>query len=105
MLYKTIVLEMLQDRPQLHDELRRQKLLLKTMEFYAGELKSLHEGWKQHMAETRPESDESQIASQALELALQELEDSLPSASSSEGEDRPSLDDLTTFLTAHTPTE
>ena len=105
MLYKTMVLELLQDRPQLHKRLRREKMLLGAMEFYARELKTLHEGWKQHLAETRPDSDESQIASEALEMALKELEDSLPSASSSEDEDRPSLADLMTYLRAHTPSE
>ncbi len=105
MLYKTIVLELLKQQPRLHDELRRQKMLLKTMEYFANELKSLHEGWKQHLAETRPEIDPSQIASEAMELALKELQDSLPSDSSSEDEHRPALDDLMTFLSAHTPAE
>jgi hypothetical protein len=105
MLYKTIVLELLQSRPQLHEKLRQEKMLLKTMEFYSGQLKSLHEGWKQHLSQTRPQSDPIQIASEARELALQELEDSLPSASSSEDEDRPSLDDLMTYLRTHTPAE
>jgi hypothetical protein len=103
MLYKTMVLEILQDCPQLHRRLRQEKMLLKTMEFYASALKSLHEGWKARLAEIRPGSDPSQIASQALELALKDLQGSLPSASSSEDEDRPSLDDLMTYLRAHMP--
>ena len=77
-------------------------MLLGTMEFYAHELKTLHEGSKRALSDTRPGCDESQIASEALELAL-ELEDSLPSDSSSEDEDRPSLDDVMTFLRRHTP--
>lgn len=103
MLYKTMVLELLQQRPQLHQRLRQEKMLLGTMEFYARELKALHEGWKHKLAETRPGSDPSQIASEALELALKELEGCLPSASSSEEAERPSLDDLMTFLRARTP--
>jgi hypothetical protein len=103
MLYKTMVLELLEQRPEMYEQLRRQKMLLPTMDFYANELKGLHEGWKQHLAETRPASDESQIASQALDLALNELEVCLPGDSSPQDEDRPTLDDLMTFLRAHTP--
>jgi hypothetical protein len=103
MLYKTMVLELLEQRPQMHEQLRRQRMLLPTMEFYARELKALHQGWKQHLAETRPGSDESQMASEALEIALQELEGCLPSASSPQDENRPTLDDVMTFLRAHTP--
>ena len=98
MLYKTIALELLQDRPQIQEKLRQQRMLLPAMEYYAGELKALHEAWKEHLAETNPEGDESQIASQAMELALKELEAILPSASSSEDEDRQSLDDFMTYL-------
>lgn len=103
MQYKTMVLELLQQRPRIHDRLRQQRMLLPMMEFYARELKDLHEGWTQHLAETNPDTGEGQIASQALEMALQELEGSLPGDSSPQDEDRPTLDDLMTFLSAHTP--
>ena len=75
-------------------------MLLKAMEFYARMLKDMHESRKLYLAQARPGSDESQIASEALEMALKDLEDSLPSVSSSEDGDRPSLDDLMTFLRA-----
>jgi hypothetical protein len=101
MLYKTIVLELLQGRPEVHEQLRRQKMLLATMEFYAAELKELHEAYKQELAEMKPGSGEKQIESQAMELALKELEGIFPSGSSSE--ERPSLDDFMTYLREHTP--
>lgn len=103
MLYKTMVLEMLRDRRPLHEKLRQEKILLGTMEFYARELKARHEAWKQQLSEMRPGSDPSQIASEALEIALKELEDSLPSDSSTEDADRPSLDDCMISLRDHTP--
>jgi hypothetical protein len=103
MLYKTIVLELLQNRPAVHEKLRRQRMLLRTMEFYASELKDLHEAWKLHLSETTPESDQSQIGSQALELALKELEGLLPSDTSSEEADQPSLDDFMTYLRDRIP--
>ncbi|HTU89416.1 MAG TPA: hypothetical protein VMF69_04905 [Gemmataceae bacterium] len=101
--YKTIVLELIQHRPEMHERLRKQRMLLPTMEHYAGKLKDLHEAWMQQLSEANPGSGEIQIASRAMELALKELEDSLPSASSSEDEEPPSLDGLMTFLRAHTP--
>jgi hypothetical protein len=103
MLYKTMALELLQNRPKLHRQLKRRKMLRGAMEFYAKELKSLHQGWKQQLSQTRPGSDESQIASEALEMALKDLEDSLPTASSSEDGDQPTLDELMTRLRARTP--
>jgi hypothetical protein len=51
------------------------------VKFYARALKDRHEAWKEHLAQARPGSD-SQITSEALELALHELvEDCLPTAS------------------------
>ncbi|MHB1422992.1 MAG: hypothetical protein ACYC3I_07320 [Gemmataceae bacterium] len=49
-----MVLELLQSRRPLHHKLRQEKTLLPTMEFYASELKDLHEAWKQHLSESRP---------------------------------------------------
>ena len=39
MQYKTIILELLQQRPQMHEQLRKERKLLPTMERYARELK------------------------------------------------------------------
>jgi hypothetical protein len=104
MLYKTIVLELLKDRPEIHEKLCQKQMLLRAMEYYARKLKELHEAWKQHLSQTSRNADQSQIASQAMELALHDLEDILPSASSSEAADRPSLDDFLNFLLEqHTP--
>lgn len=103
MRYKTMVLELIQGRRQLHKMLRQARILLQTMERYARELKELHEAWKQHLSATSPSSDESQIASQALELALKELEGCLPSDSSTEEGERPTLDDFLTHLRDRTP--
>ena len=103
MLFKTIVLELLRQRPELHEQLRSQRLLLPTLERYASELKTSHETWKSLLAQANPYSDESQIASQALEMALKELEDRLPSASPPEENDPLSLEGAMTFVRRHTP--
>jgi hypothetical protein len=79
MKYKTIVHELLKERTELHEQLRKERKLLPTMELYAQELKTSHEGWKELLSQMRPGSDPSQIANEALEMALKELEDRLPS--------------------------
>ena len=81
MQYKTIVLELLMQRPQMHDQLRQERKLLTTLEVYAKELKQSHEAWKEQLALAKPGSEASQISSEAFEMALKELEDRLPPAS------------------------
>jgi len=75
----TIILELLKQRPEIHNQLRSNRMLLSTVERYARELKANHETWKESLSQAKPGSDESQIASEALEFALKELEDRLPS--------------------------
>lgn len=79
--YKTIALELIQDQPGLYEELRSTKMLLTVMEVYAIELKADHEAWKEAIARHRPGSDPSQVAAEALELAIRDLRDRLHSAS------------------------
>jgi hypothetical protein len=102
MQYKTIVLELLQQRPQMHDQLRKNRKLLPTVELYARELKTSHETWKETLDQQRPGSDQSQIASEALEMALKELEERLPSASHPEGNEPLSLNAAMAFILGHT---
>jgi hypothetical protein len=102
MQYKTIVLERLRERTELHEQLRLTRRLLPTLETCARELKASHEIWKEALAEARPGSDPSQIASEALELALKELEDRLPSASRQEDGEPLSLDAAMAYIHSHT---
>ena len=81
MQYQTIVLELLQQRQEMHDQLRSQRKLLTTMEQYARELKTSHEAWKETLGRENPGSDQSQIAFEALAMAIRDLEDRLPPAS------------------------
>ncbi len=103
MQYKTIVLGMLKDRKELHEQLRLTRRLLPTMERCARELKASHEQWKETLAAQQPGSDPAQIASEALELALKELEDRLPSVSPPDDEEPLSLDKAMAFINSHTP--
>jgi hypothetical protein len=105
MQYKTIALELLRQRPELHDRLREERRLLAAVDRYSTELKSRHESWKEQLAQAKPGSHRNQIASEALEIALRELEDLLPPESSTDDAGPLSLDEAMAFLRRHTPSE
>jgi hypothetical protein len=90
--YKTIILEMLEQRPRMREELRRSRNLLPTLEFYASELRDSHDDWKDRLLQAKPDRDPSQIGGEAMELALKELEDRLPSESNQDESEALSLD-------------
>ncbi len=102
MQYKTIVLELLQQQPEIHERLRLTRRLRPTLETCAKELKASHEAWKETLSQAKPGSDPSQIASEALEMALKELEHRLPSASHQEDNEALSLDAAMAHLGRHT---
>lgn len=101
--YRTIVLELLQEHPELYEQLRSSKRLLPAMDAYAIDLKASHEEWMVRLSQTKPGSDHIQLSSEALEIALKELEENLSSASKAD-EDGPSLDGAMAYLRRHTPT-
>jgi chromosome segregation ATPase len=102
MQYKTIILELLEQRPEVYDQLRRQRKLLTTMDQYARELKTRHEAWKETLGQAKAGSDQSQIAFEALEMALKDLEDRLPPASHPSDNETLSLDAAMAFIRNHT---
>ena len=102
MQYKTIVLELLRERTELHEQLRLTRRLLPTLETCAKELKASHEEWKETLAKSNPGSDPIQIASEALELAIRELEERLPSVSPQDDQEPLSLDQAMAFVRSHT---
>jgi hypothetical protein len=103
MQYKTIILELLQQRPQMHEQLRKERKLLTTLETFARELKTRHEAWKEDLSELRPGSDPSQVAAEAMELALKELvEDRLPPESPADETETFSLDEAIAFIRSPT---
>ena len=102
MQYKTIVLELLKERTELHEQLRLTRRLLPTMETCARELKASHETWKETLAQANPGSDSSQISLEAMEMALKELEDRLPSVSPQDDQEPLSLDKAMAFVRSHT---
>ena len=103
MQYKTIILQLLEQRPEQLGRFQREGTLLATLERYAGYLKTRHEAWKDILTQARPGSDPSQLASEALESALRELEDSLPTASLPDESDALTLDGAMAFIRRRTP--
>jgi hypothetical protein len=103
MRYKTIVLELLQEGPGLYDQLRSSNRLLPALESYATELKTAHEAWKEQIARLNPGSDPSQIAAEAMELAIESLQARLPSATPKAEAELISLDAAMAYLRRHTP--
>ena len=102
MQYKSIVLQLLEQQTEIYNQLRRQRQVLLTTEHYANELRSFHLAWQETLNQARPGSDPSQIASEALELALKDLEDRLQSGSPQEGQEALSLDQAMAFIRRHT---
>lgn len=101
--YKHICLQMIQARPEMYDQLLSSRTLLPTLNSYAAQLRTSHLDWKELLTQARPGSSENQIASEALEIALKELEDSLPPALRRDEEEHLSLDAAMAFIRRHTP--
>jgi hypothetical protein len=104
-MYKTMVLEPLKRDPVLHQQLKRDRIMLPSLDRYAQELKASHEAWKERLSQQRPESSESQVASEALELALKSLENHLSAVSPPDMDETLSLDQAIAFIRKPTPAE
>jgi hypothetical protein len=102
MQYKTICLQMIQDRPEMYDQLLSKRILLPTLERYAEELRTSHQAWKDRLSKAKPGRSESQIANEALEMALQQLALSFGSPPTEEDEPFP-LDAAMAFIRCPTP--
>jgi hypothetical protein len=105
MQYKTIVLDLLKERKEIHEQLRLTRRLLPTMETCAHELKARHEYWKESLAAANPDTAPVQIASEAMELALTELQTRLPSVQPQNDGQALSLDQAMAFVLSHSSRE
>ncbi len=102
--YKTILLELIRQDREFHDRMKQSGTLASSLDRFALELKSRHDTWKQELSRLRPTSDPTSIASEALELALREMENRFASESPAEGSSPLSLDDAMAFIRRPTPT-
>ena len=103
MQYKTIMLQLLEQQPDLYHQLRRSRQLLPALDQYANQLKTLHESWKETLVQASPERDGSQVSSEALEMAIQELEGRLPTVYPQDDQEPLSLDKAMAFVRIPTP--
>jgi hypothetical protein len=103
MQYKTIVLELIQQQAELHERLRGNRTLLTTVDRLAGLLRNRHEAWISQLHQSRPGTGQQQLASEALELALEELESILPTGSEADEREGLSLDEAMQFLRNRQP--
>jgi len=101
--YKTIMLHLLEQHPKRYEQLRNQRMLLTALDQYASALRIRHLAWKQHLSQTRPGSHASQVASEALELALHDLETHLLSESPPDADEAFPLDQAMVFLHRRSP--
>ena len=79
--YKTIIIELLRQRPRLHGKLRRKRRVLDFMNHFARDLKMRHEHWTEKLSRSQSGVDPSQISTAALEIALAEVKHCLRNGS------------------------
>jgi hypothetical protein len=107
MRYKTIILGLIEEQyPAVYEKLRQERSLLKAMDLYAADLKTRHDYWMDRLSVKKPDRDPVQITSEALELALHDLRENLPSDSAPSGLETEtfSLDEAMAFARRRTPT-
>ena len=95
-MYRTIILELVQANPTLHERLRSRNFMMQTIDRYAMELKTEHQGWMKLLREQKPGSDLQSITSEALELATEDILPRLLSEDSQSETDM--LDDAMAFI-------
>ena len=98
MQYKTIILELLQHRPQLHERLRRSDILLETLNEQAQRLRTRHLEWSAMLVEVMPESVTSQITRTAFELPLSQRDAGLTDESLPQSFEPLTLDAAMAFI-------
>ena len=103
MQYKMIVLQLLEQHPELFKQARLQGSILPRVEYYADELKTLHEAWKAAILQSKPDREPSRIASGALEVALDEIQARLPGGSTLHHNQAISLDSMAEVFRSYSP--
>jgi hypothetical protein len=104
--YKSIVLELLLGQyPTLHEDLRKRRALLQALDRYSTDLKARHDARKDQLAKMRSDTEPTQIANGALEMAIEELRNHLSAESQirSTSAEPLSLDEAMAYIRRHKP--
>ena len=105
MQYKMIVLQLLEQHPELYGQVRDRGHILPMVEYYACELKTIHEAWNAAMLQSKTDRQAGQIEGGALELALQELQARLPGGSTMHRNQATSLDSMAMVFRSYSSRE
>ena len=103
--YKTIVLGLLEENTALYEDLRVKRTMLQALDRYSTDLKARHDSLMNRLSQARPGNDPTQIASDALEMAIAELRNQLsaePETCLTSAEPL-SLDEAMAYIRRHTP--
>jgi len=98
-------MELIKQRPNLHDRLASSGRLTSTMEQLAVQLRDNHRQLTEQLREARPGSADIQLNSEAMEIAVNEIEQTLPDESPENDEAVFSLDAAIAYVRRHTPPE
>lgn len=101
MLFKTVVHELIQENRPLYRDLRRTRRLMRVINRLSEELRQRHQAWIYDLKELNPEIPANHISSAAFELALQEIQGHLHSASSENDLELDHLESAIQFLRNH----
>lgn len=102
MRYQSIMLDLLECHPNIQATLLDQRLTPAILTEMANHLQASHQFWIQELTRKRPGSAE-QIASEALELALDDLKQQFQARRTPSLDSTFSLDDAMAYLRRHTP--
>ncbi len=84
MLYKTILLELLEQHPNYLDQLRRTRQIMPWLVETAFELQARHAEWNRVFFKQNPGSIPGRFSSEALEIAIREVSFTFPPESPGE---------------------
>jgi len=101
MLYKTIVLELLQLEEEIYSILLRHRTLMPTLDRYAMELKNIHDTWINRLTRQSPAGDPTLLSSEALELAIRDVQNRLRIEYLSDQDETTFLDGAMATMRAH----
>lgn len=105
MQYRTIIHELMRQRPSLYEELSSSNTLTSTLTQAASKLRDNHLRLVEQLRQEQPEAAEMQLKNVALEIAIEEFRQDLPIESRPVDPDPFPLDAAMAFIRRHTPPE